>query len=136
MAKTRNIDLLEPALDAASVLGRLGDDVELMEQILQIYLEDAPTLIHAAREALAKADAKELRRAAHSLKGLMATLSAHAGLPITLRLEQCAAAGDLAAASQLIHEVGQQVAELTATLRAYFASGEPARDGGQTVPSS
>jgi HPt (histidine-containing phosphotransfer) domain-containing protein len=113
-------------MDTAATLRRLGDDVELLEQIIQIYLEDAPGLIHTAREACAKGDAVELRRAAHSLKGMMATLSAAPGVNAAFRLEQCAAGGDLDAVPQLIHECGGRVAEMTQAIQAYCDSGDPA----------
>lgn len=125
MPTPRNRDLLLSEMDLASALKRLGDDMELMEQIIQIFLEDAPGLVHSAREALARSDAPELRRSAHSLKGMMATLGATPGVNAAYRLEQCAAGGDLSPASSLIHECGQRVADLTTVLQAYFDSGEP-----------
>jgi HPt (histidine-containing phosphotransfer) domain-containing protein len=126
MSQPRNRDLLLPYMDPDGTLKRLGNDLELMDQIIEIFLEDAPTLVHAAREALAKGDPAELRRSAHSLKGMMAQLSATQGVNAALRVEQCAALGDLPSASPLIHECGERVADLTRVLQAYFASGEPA----------
>jgi HPt (histidine-containing phosphotransfer) domain-containing protein len=72
----RDANLLADVVDAGGALKRLGDDWELFDQIVQITIEDAPQLVHAAREALASGNAKELRRSAHSLKSLMATLGA------------------------------------------------------------
>lgn len=122
MSNERNLELLSPAMDAGSTLRRLGDDIELMDQIILIFLEDAPGLVHAAREALARADAVELRRAAHSLKGMMATLSATQGVNAAFRLEQSAASGDLTSASNLIHECGERVTDLTHALQSYWNS--------------
>ena len=134
MERHRDLSLLSSAMDPAATLKRLGDDVELMEQIIAIFLEDAPTLVHACRDAMARGDAAELRRAAHSIKGMMATLSAMQGVNAAFRLEQCAAAGDLPAASSLIHEVGEHVAEVTHALQAYCNAGPPA--GVQAAPVS
>ena len=123
----RNIELLSPALNVGAALQRLGNDLELFDQIVQIYLEDAPALLHTARQSLSQGQAAELRRAAHSLKGMMATLGAQAGVNAAMRLEQCAASGELAEASTLIFECGERVAELTQALDAYVhsESGEP-----------
>lgn len=134
MPTPRNRDLLLSAMDPVAALKRMGDDVELMEQIIQIFLEDAPGLIHAAREALARGDAPEVRRAAHSLKGMMATLGATSGANGAFHLEQCAVGGDLSGASPLIHECGERVAELTRALQAYFESGEPTLERQHNAP--
>jgi HPt (histidine-containing phosphotransfer) domain-containing protein len=124
MEHSRNLRILTPLLDVDGALRRLGGDVELFEQINQIFLEDAPGLVHSAREALANSDAGELRRSAHSIKGMMAQLGAATGVAAAYRLEQCAAAGDLSDASGLIRECGDRVAEVTQRLDEYNASGE------------
>jgi HPt (histidine-containing phosphotransfer) domain-containing protein len=122
MRSERNFELLAQVMDVENALRRLGEDVELLEQIILIFLEDAPRLVHTARQSLARADAVELRRAAHSLKGMMATLGAQVGVNAAYRLEQVAAGGDLAEASSLIHDCGERVAELTRALQDYCNS--------------
>ncbi len=126
----RNVGLLTPVADADSMLRRLGGDWELFDQIVQISLEDAPMLVHSAREALAGGDGKELRRAAHSLKSLMATLGATPAANAAMLLERCAAGGHLASASELIHECGERVAEVCRALQAYSDSGAAAGGAG------
>jgi HPt (histidine-containing phosphotransfer) domain-containing protein len=116
-------------MDVAGALRRLGEDVELLEQIILIFLEDAPGLVHSAREALSRGDAVELRRSAHSLKGMMATLGAQAGQHAALRVEQCAASGNFEDALSLICDCSQCVSQMTAILQAYLAS-----DGRQAAP--
>ena len=124
MPNERNLDLLASTLDVNGALGRLGDDVELLEQIILIFLEDAPTLVHTSRQSLAQGEMPELRRAAHSVKGMMATLGATAGVNAAFRLEQCAAAGNADEASALIHEVRRARRRAYARcLQAYMESG-------------
>jgi HPt (histidine-containing phosphotransfer) domain-containing protein len=123
MSASRNLQLLTPLMDVPGALRRLGDDVELLEQIILIFLEDAPALVHSAREALSRGDALEVRRAAHSIKGMMATLGAQAGQNAAFRLEHSAAGGHLEDASTLIDDCSQQVVELAAVLKAYLGEG-------------
>ncbi len=123
MSDGRKIELLSPTINVNAALQRLGNDVELFDQIVLIYIEDAPALLHTARQALAEGQMSELRRAAHSLKGMMATLGAQAGVNAALRLEQAAAASDAAGASTLVFECGERVAELSHVLDAYYHSG-------------
>ncbi len=122
MSSERNFKSLSSVMDVESTLERLGGDVELMDQIILIFLEDAPGLVHAAREALAGGDLSQLRRAAHSLKGMMATLSAREGANAAYRLEQCAAGGDAADCSPMIHDCGHQVAGIAGALHEYCSS--------------
>lgn len=122
MQNGRKIELLSPTINVTAALQRLGNDIELFDQIVLIYLEDAPALLHTARQSLSEGSAMELRRAAHSLKGMMATLGAQAGVNAALHLEQCAATGDLAAASGLVYECGERIAELSQVLDSYYHS--------------
>lgn len=129
MSASRNLQLLTPLMDVPGALRRLGDDVELLEQIILIFLEDAPVLVRTAREALSRDDALEVRRAAHSIKGMMATLGAQSGQNAAFRLEQSAAGGHLDDASTLIEDCSQRVVELATVLKAYLGDGD-----GQAVP--
>lgn len=110
---------LSSVMDTSSALKRLGNDRDLFHEIVTIYLEDAPTLLKAARQGLAAKDSVALRRAAHSLKGLTATLSADRAVTAALQLEQTAAAGDLASAQEPLDQLSRQVAKLNEVLQAY-----------------
>ena len=58
MPTSRNRDLLLPAMDPVAALKRLGDDVELLEQIIQIFLEDAPALSTCVHDTLLALESK------------------------------------------------------------------------------
>jgi HPt (histidine-containing phosphotransfer) domain-containing protein len=106
-------------MDVTSTLKRLGNDLDLFHQIVQIYLEDSPELFATARNALANGDAASLRRAAHSLKGLAATLSAPHAVSAAFHLEQLAAASELDDAPAALHELDLRLKELNSALAAY-----------------
>jgi HPt (histidine-containing phosphotransfer) domain-containing protein len=130
MPTEQQLRSLSPMMDAASTLKRLGNDVDLFDQIVDIAIEDGPDLLQAARQALGEGDARTLRRSAHSLKSLMATLSAHEAVNAALRLEQCAASEDLSQASDLLQKCGHQVSEVNTALRAYCdGRGKTTSDG-------
>ena len=63
-------------MDVRDALSRLGNDHELLSDIIGIFLEDSPALLEKIRRAVMGNDPSALQRAAHSLKGLAATLSA------------------------------------------------------------
>lgn len=112
-------ELLKPLMDVGSTLKRLGNDVDLFNQIIQIYLEDSPELFASARRAVAEGDAPGLRRAAHSLKGLAATMSAANAVAAAFHLEQLGAAGELDDAPGPLKQLELRLAELNAALQAY-----------------
>jgi len=77
-------------LDRVSLLSRVEGDRELLAEIIQIFLADAPQLIVAMRQALAQGDMRLLERSAHSMKGAAANLSALDTVKAASQLEQSA----------------------------------------------
>jgi two-component system, sensor histidine kinase and response regulator len=55
-------------------LHHTGDDADILEQILRMFLEQGPERMGLVEAALARGDAKSLERDAHGLKGAAATL--------------------------------------------------------------
>jgi|GEM_PF-2378014 len=95
-------DRAEPVLDPSAVDGLLAvfgeDGPQVVSELVDAFLTEAPTLLATLRAALAAGDVEEVHRAAHTLKSNAATFGA-TGLSAQCRqVEQAAAAGDLAAA--------------------------------------
>ncbi|MBI5052735.1 MAG: GAF domain-containing protein [Chloroflexi bacterium] len=76
---------------------------DLVERLFGMLQADAPKLIDAMREAVARADAAELRQAAHSLKGSSASLGAKHLSALSAAVEKAAKAGSLAETGQIDH---------------------------------
>jgi two-component system, sensor histidine kinase and response regulator len=108
------------AMDAKDALQRLGQDEELLTEIIQIYLEDSPAMLQAIHDAVTQADARSLQRAAHSLKGLSATLSAQPVATAAYRLEQMGATGNLSEAAAAVAQIEERVEELNAAVREFL----------------
>ena len=68
------------AVDVATLRGleeALADgEPDLVVELIDLYLESAPRMVAAAREAAATGDGPSLRRAAHNLRGGSASLGA------------------------------------------------------------
>jgi len=86
--------LQREAIDAIRELA--GDTPDLLNQIVQMYLETAPALIVKLRAALAASDLTGVRSAAHSLKSSSANLGAVQLAQLCSKLEAAARAGSLA----------------------------------------
>jgi two-component system, sensor histidine kinase and response regulator len=110
-------DVSKDVMNVDDALRRLGDDKELLRDIIQIYLEDAPGIVEKIHNALDQADTNALQRAAHSLKGLAATLSASEFVGAAARVEYLAATRNLSEAPKAVAEVDQHVSDLNAAVQ-------------------
>ena len=68
--------VVEPiTFDAAAMQNRLGDDSELMADVIRVFLEDLPIRLAEIGDAVTHRNAANLGAAAHSLKGAASNLS-------------------------------------------------------------
>jgi len=113
-------------VDAAALenLRELGGD-DFLDEVIDTFLADAPTLIATLGASLAAQHADELRRAAHTLKSNGATLGAPGFSELCRALEQRAKSGRLEDASELVGRIEQEyraLEEALAALRSGAAS--------------
>src|SRR2546428_2790048 len=70
----------EPASDTGfdftAALQYVGGDQELLDELLGIFIEDAPIRVEAIRQAIATSDVTLLKREAHTLKGALKGIGA------------------------------------------------------------
>jgi HPt (histidine-containing phosphotransfer) domain-containing protein len=92
-------------IDRVSLLERVEGDHELLNEMIQIFKEEAPALLNAMREALQSGDTVVLERSAHSLKGAVGNLSSKTTANAALKLEQDAKNSDMESAKLSLAEV-------------------------------
>jgi HPt (histidine-containing phosphotransfer) domain-containing protein len=102
--------------DRAEALSRIGDDEALFQTLVEMFLADAPGYLQEIDTAWAKSDLEHLHRAAHTLKGVLATFSAHAGQQVAQGLEFAAKGADLAAIPELILRLREETQRFSAAL--------------------
>ena len=56
-------------IDWSEALAGVGNKADLLRELVDLFLKEAPRLLRQAEEAIEKADPPELRLAAHTLKG-------------------------------------------------------------------
>lgn len=79
------------AFDRTDLIRRIGNDEELITEILQDYLGQLPLRIQELSTALSEEDYDRARAAAHSLKGASANISAAAMRKTALEIEEICA---------------------------------------------
>jgi CheY-like chemotaxis protein len=86
--------------DATEILARVGDDRELLAELVEIYRTDTPMLLARLRAAVAGGDARGVEEAAHAIKGTVGNFGAPAAAAEAAALEKMAQAGGLEGADE------------------------------------
>lgn len=79
--------------DKAETLSRLDGDEELCDEILRLFLGDAPNQIQALASAIEEGNFEKARRASHSIKGASSNVGAKRLSKVAGQLESAAKDG-------------------------------------------
>jgi two-component system sensor histidine kinase/response regulator len=82
-------------VDRAALLATVEGDMELLKELVKLFLADYPNRLAGLREAMTAHDTTALARGAHTLKGALGNLAADAAYTAALCLEQFARTEDL-----------------------------------------
>jgi PAS domain S-box-containing protein len=107
----------ENVLDRRQALERVGGDARLLRELIAVFLAESPKVLKEVAEALAERDAAKLGRAAHTLKGAVATFGAEPARAAAQQLERLGNRGDLAAAAAAVPHLEAEMERLQAALR-------------------
>lgn len=98
-----------PVYDRADALSRIAGDEELLETLIDMFRNDASGYLEEIQSALAKGAMADALRAAHTLKGVLATFSARRAESCVRHLEQLASEGNAAGCGKLLPAVKAEV---------------------------
>lgn len=108
-------------LDAKSLAGlreMIGDDAELLAELVTTFAEDSPKYIADMRAALARGDAAALRLASHSLKANGAQFGALDFAELNKQVEFAAKTGEISGVAPLLDQIEAVYPAVEAALRA------------------
>lgn len=91
-----------PMLDRSALVSQFDGDVELLQRIVEMFLEDAETLLSGVRDSIERGDSHGLENAAHKLKGSVANFHASTVVDAAFRLETMGHEGDLSVAKEAL----------------------------------
>lgn len=83
----------EPVLNPMELLERVEGDRELLQELVGLFREDWPKQMEALRGAAATKDARGVIAASHTLKGMLANLTAAKAATMAASLEMAARGG-------------------------------------------
>ncbi|HIK09649.1 MAG TPA: response regulator [Oscillatoriaceae cyanobacterium M33_DOE_052] len=101
----------------ANILNSLRE-IDALEEIIDIYLEQAPLLLEQIATAVELTDPQQLREAAHSLKSTSAALGANMLSELSKQLEEMARAGTTDGAPPIVSRVQAEYRRVKAALEA------------------
>lgn len=96
-------------IDKEEALGRLEGDLELWNEIREIWLEDVDSLHQAVMATFEGRTADGLRRAAHAIKGASANVGAVRLASVARDLEMQSPAADWTLLATQVERLGQEV---------------------------
>lgn len=109
---------MEPIIDIAAATERMGGDLEILHEVMRIFLEESPRMLAAIAQAVAARDAKALELAAHCLKGSALMLAAGRLHEYTSALEMMGREARLDAAPDVWVELEDETLRLREELTA------------------
>ena len=111
-----------PPFDAMLLLQEYGDE-GLVRDLAQLLIDTTPAQIDAVQSAVGAGDGVALRAAAHKLRGSIVAFGMPQAVETARKLEAMGAAGDLAGADALSHELADAVQSLRASAKAWLETG-------------
>jgi HPt (histidine-containing phosphotransfer) domain-containing protein len=105
-------------IDRTAVFEYFEDDMDLIRDIVRLFLDACPRRLSAIREAVALGDAEALQAAAHSMRGSASNFGAAAVVAAALRLEVMGRTGNLGDAAEACKVLEQESARLQSELQA------------------
>lgn len=102
---------------AARALQQVEGDEKLLQEIVAIFVDEAPKLLAKLREGIVSRNLELLERTAHNLKGQLGYLGASSAAQMSRELEDTGHHGDLPRAQRIVDELEKQITELMESMR-------------------
>jgi len=116
-SETPQIDPVDGWVDEADLMERIGNDLEFLSELTELFQREYPIQLSAARTALAKDDADGLMRAGHTLRGALANLGATIPCATASSIEEMAARRELSKAGKALDQLERELGNVLAFLQ-------------------
>ena len=113
---------MSEVFDERSLMERVDDDLEFLEETVEMLDEDSPALLEQIRIAAASRDAENLAKAAHALKGMLSNFCAAPAETAARELERMGRKQQLVNLEVATDQVQRETQRLQEALRAFLRS--------------
>ncbi len=104
------------------LLSRIGDDHDLMQELLDEILKALPNRLQDLKKAAENYNAQDVQSLAHSIKGMAGNISAPRARETAFKLESMGTNRDLSGIEEMILELENEIELLTTELKKYLQS--------------
>jgi len=108
------------AMDGAVLRRTLGDDPELISEVVAEFIPAAHLGIAEIRAAVASAVPEQVRQASHKLKGSGCVVGAHRLVEVCSQLEAAGRSGNWSAIEALVPQLDGLMSEIELAARAFL----------------
>jgi len=112
------------SFDRAALWNRLGGDAELLRELVVIFSQESPGLLHSIGAAIEERSFQDVQKLSHKLKGSALQFSGVKAAALAASLEQMGVRRKLDGADQVFSELEQEVAYLTRSLKSMASEKE------------
>jgi HPt (histidine-containing phosphotransfer) domain-containing protein len=105
--------------DREQALASVDGDMELLREVVGLFLGDYPKAMAEIDNAIRERDAARLNRAAHSLKGSVDNFGARCAFDLALRLEMMGKERELTKAGGVFNSLAKEMERLSTALEVF-----------------
>jgi len=105
------------SVDRSALLANLGGRGDLVKQVIDVFLTDAPVMLTRLKEAARASNPADLAAAAHAIKGSAGLFSQGEAYNAARALELRARGGDISAADRACQDIERSVSRLMMELK-------------------
>ena len=107
----------DSVLGLAEAMTNMDGDSELLQEIIEIFMETAPPQLDAIAENIQTGDITSVAIQAHAMKGGASNFCARQFVASSLKLEQLAKGGNLDGAEALLARMREHFAEVSEVIK-------------------
>lgn len=111
---------MDKILNLECLLIRLGGDIELINELLHLFLETAPEQVDTLREAVDEKNTEHIQKRAHTIKGSAGNISAEKLARTASRLETAGKEGNKKGVDSLFSIFQKEYKELEIEIKKSF----------------
>jgi PAS domain S-box-containing protein len=118
--ESREISGSPLSLNEEELMDRIGGDLEFLSELTDVFRQEYPKQLIAARRAVVNRDGEALSKAGHALRGALANLAASDGAALAASIELTGITGDPLAAGPLLDQLEQSIKTFLTSLESLY----------------
>ncbi len=112
------------AINWEAAMSVVAGDRQLLQEVVEAFLEECPGLMAQARVAVNAGDANQIRRAGHTLKGVMRTLGLETAALLAADLEEMGKSAKLESAASVVARLESRIDEIVPEAKAFATASQ------------